>query len=256
MVRTPSIDKNGLKKGAWSKEEDEKLRTYIQKYGHWNWRQLPKFAGLSRCGKSCRLRWMNYLRPGVRRGNYTIEEENLIIKLHKEFGNRWSAIAGKLPGRTDNEIKNHWHAHLRKKQVPKPPKVNDQTEQYNGRSQHVDDADQNQQASSISKFGSIIEKNSGKSQPDIANTNADAFSEVSSLSCDSRLFDAVEWITDYSISSEELFAESFGSFWTEPFILDISHMNNIQWLPPVEDEFMYPFCFLDDGFDSFHELNQ
>ncbi|MFQ6662991.1 hypothetical protein Gotur_030668, partial [Gossypium turneri] len=76
-----------MKKGEWSAEEDDKLRTYVQKYGHWNWHQLPKFAGLKRCGKSCRWRWMNYLRPGLKRGNFTEEEDELIIKLHEQFGN-------------------------------------------------------------------------------------------------------------------------------------------------------------------------
>ncbi|OVA18433.1 SANT/Myb domain [Macleaya cordata] len=74
-------------------------------------------AGLNRCGKSCRLRWLNYLRPGIKRGNITEDEEDLIIRLHNLLGNRWSLIAGRLPGRTDNEIKNHWNTHLSKKSL-------------------------------------------------------------------------------------------------------------------------------------------
>ncbi|GMN25710.1 hypothetical protein TIFTF001_001023 [Ficus carica] len=105
----------GLKKGPWTPEEDQILISFIQQYGHGNWRALPKLAGLLRCGKSCRLRWINYLRPDIKRGNFSKEEEETIIKLHQLLGNRWSAIAAKLPGRTDNEIKNFWHTHLKKK---------------------------------------------------------------------------------------------------------------------------------------------
>ncbi|ESR59829.1 hypothetical protein CICLE_v10018311mg [Citrus x clementina] len=115
MVRAPTYDEKGMKRGAWSKEEDDKLRAYILRYGHWNWTQLPKFAGLSRSGKSCRLRWMNYLRPDIKHGNYTKEEEDTIIKTRQQHGNKWALIAAKLPGRTDNEIKNYWHTHLKKK---------------------------------------------------------------------------------------------------------------------------------------------
>ncbi|GFZ12281.1 myb domain protein 3 [Actinidia rufa] len=114
-MRKPCCDKQDTNKGAWSKQEDQKLIDYIQKHGEGNWRLLPKGAGLLRCGKSCRLRWMNYLRPDLKRGNFGEDEEDLIIKLHALLGNRWSLIAGRLPGRTDNEVKNYWNSHLSKK---------------------------------------------------------------------------------------------------------------------------------------------
>ncbi|RVX15568.1 Protein ODORANT1 [Vitis vinifera] len=79
------------------------------------WRAVPKLAGLRRCGKSCRLRWTNYLRPDLKRGLLTESEEQLVIDLHARLGNRWSKIAARLPGRTDNEIKNHWNTHIKKK---------------------------------------------------------------------------------------------------------------------------------------------
>ncbi|KAF2285465.1 hypothetical protein GH714_004717 [Hevea brasiliensis] len=88
MVRAPCCEKMGLKKGPWTPEEDKILISHIQKYGHSNWRALPKLAGLLRCGKSCRLRWINYLRPDIKRGNFTEEEEETIIKLHEMLGNR------------------------------------------------------------------------------------------------------------------------------------------------------------------------
>ncbi|GAB2228608.1 hypothetical protein Droror1_Dr00022728 [Drosera rotundifolia] len=192
------------KKGAWSKQEDQKLIDYISKHGEGCWRSIPQAAGmritlimltcasysfidsyciylhvlefessvlvlaccssyvhqfdkfqlslaimalvriihtnmrftsihsrapymyiadflyisgLLRCGKSCRLRWMNYLRPNLKRGNFGEDEEDLIIKLHALLGNRWSLIAGRLPGRTDNEVKNYWNSHLREKLI-------------------------------------------------------------------------------------------------------------------------------------------
>ncbi|KAL3834909.1 hypothetical protein ACJIZ3_009645 [Penstemon smallii] len=129
MGRSPCCSKVGLRRGPWSTKEDTTLTNFIQQNGEGQWRSLPKNAGLLRCGKSCRLRWMNYLRPGIKRGNISQDEEDLIVRLHRLLGNRWSLIAGRLPGRTDNEIKNYWNTHLIKKLKesginPKPHKHN------------------------------------------------------------------------------------------------------------------------------------
>ncbi|CAL4896690.1 unnamed protein product [Urochloa decumbens] len=115
MGRSPCCEKAHTNKGAWTKEEDKRLVSYIRAHGEGCWRALPKAAGLLRCGKSCRLRWINYLRPDLKRGNFTEEEDDVIIKLHQILGNKWSLIAGRLPGRTDNEIKNYWNTHIKRK---------------------------------------------------------------------------------------------------------------------------------------------
>lgn len=136
MGRAPCCDKHGVKKGAWTPEEDGILLDYIIKNGtHGTWRSLPKLAGLARCGKSCRLRWTNYLRPNIKRGPFTPEEENTIIQLHGMLGNRWAAIASQLPGRTDNEIKNFWNTSLKKRLLFKG--LNDKTHRSSSRSEPV-----------------------------------------------------------------------------------------------------------------------
>ncbi|XP_058077159.1 transcription factor MYB108 [Magnolia sinica] len=111
---TQSEEEMDLRRGPWTMEEDLILVNYITNHGEGRWNSLARCAGLKRTGKSCRLRWLNYLRPDVRRGNITPEEQLLILELHSRWGNRWSKIAQHLPGRTDNEIKNYWRTRVQK----------------------------------------------------------------------------------------------------------------------------------------------
>ncbi|XVF79615.1 hypothetical protein PTKIN_Ptkin15bG0003400 [Pterospermum kingtungense] len=115
MGKDRSVNKNKMRKGLWSPEEDEKLVKYMLTNGQGCWSDIARNAGLQRCGKSCRLRWINYLRPDLKRGAFSPQEEELIVHLHSILGNRWSQIAARLPGRTDNEIKNFWNSTLKKR---------------------------------------------------------------------------------------------------------------------------------------------
>ncbi|XP_050125617.1 transcription factor MYB13-like [Malus sylvestris] len=121
--RAPCCDKANVKKCPWSPEEEATLKAYIEKHGTGgNWITLPQKIGLRRCGKSCRLRWLNYLRPNIKHGKFSEEEDNNICSLYMSIGSRWSIIAAQLLGRTDNDIKNYWNTRLKKKLLGKQHK--------------------------------------------------------------------------------------------------------------------------------------
>uniref|UniRef100_A0A0D9ZDQ7 Uncharacterized protein n=1 Tax=Oryza glumipatula TaxID=40148 RepID=A0A0D9ZDQ7_9ORYZ len=131
MGRAPCCDKASVKKGPWSPEEDAKLKSYIEQNGTGgNWIALPQKIGLKRCGKSCRLRWLNYLRPNIKHGGFSEEEDRIILSLYISIGSRWSIIAAQLPGRTDNDIKNYWNTRLKKKLFGKQSRKDQRQQQH------------------------------------------------------------------------------------------------------------------------------
>ncbi|CAK7347803.1 unnamed protein product [Dovyalis caffra] len=101
--------KEEIRKGPWKVEEDEVLINHVKKYGPRDWSSIRSKGLLQRTGKSCRLRWVNKLRPNLKNGcKFSAEEEKVVIDLQAEFGNKWARIATYLPGRTDNDVKNFW----------------------------------------------------------------------------------------------------------------------------------------------------
>ncbi|EES13420.1 hypothetical protein BDA96_07G058000 [Sorghum bicolor] len=118
-------------KGSWTVEEDSILRDMVIRLGEGKWCMIAKSLP-GRIGKQCRERWINHLNPNIKKNDiWTEEEDMLLIRSHRSYGKRWSTIARYLPGRPENDIKNHWNSNKRslkskrrlqkKKSEPVPP---------------------------------------------------------------------------------------------------------------------------------------
>ncbi|GJX85906.1 transcription factor MYB13-like protein [Tanacetum coccineum] len=242
-MRPPRFDNFGMKKGAWSEDEDEKLRAFIQKYGHPNWCEIPKLAGLSRSGKSCRLRWMNYLRPNVKHGNFTKEEQDVIVDLHSKHGNKWSMMAAQLPGRSDNEIKNYWHTHLKNRVNVESTKIrNEQIES-------VEPSKANPEGWSMRISNSKMIQDEVGILLAVLSSNLPPSSSTRELTSLSG--------SDYVVPSDvtpSRFCKQAGSFWTEPFLLDneIHASSNEKIFSPLgsTNDLIYQASFQDNIIDD------
>ncbi|CAK8560427.1 unnamed protein product [Lathyrus sativus] len=182
-----------INKGAWSREEDDILSKYVATHGEGKWQKVAQNAGLKRCGKSCRQRWLNYLKPGIKRGDISTDEEDMIIRLHRLLGNRWSLIAKRLPGRTDNEIKNYWNTNLSKKLQKQPTSSSFFVSLHDNHNKHghiVPEAPRPKRLKIVHQHNKILDNNNGSEcdqtsdETSIADFLIDNDHQESLLACD------------------------------------------------------------------------
>ncbi|KAK7330668.1 hypothetical protein VNO77_24866 [Canavalia gladiata] len=260
MGRQPCCDKLGVKKGPWTAEEDKKLINFILTNGQCCWRAVPKLAGLRRCGKSCRLRWTNYLRPDLKRGLLTESEEQLVIDLHARLGNRWSKIAARLPGRTDNEIKNHWNTHIKKKllkmgidPVTHEP-LNKQASSKDSSSSSAEHlAEQGNNLDQVKETDGALNSEENSSSSQAENSSGEESLLLDSICSDDSLINSL-WLDETPL------VEALWDTNTTPKTQNANNNNNdMALLPSWEDNCAWlldcqDFGIHDFGFNSFNDI--
>lgn len=102
-------------RSSWSAEEDKRLVSLVKLYGTKQWPLVASELGTSKPAKACRDRYLNHANPEIKRGDWTHEEDTLLMQLHETHGNHWTKIAKFIQGRTANNVKNRWHGYLKKR---------------------------------------------------------------------------------------------------------------------------------------------
>ncbi|CAH9094605.1 unnamed protein product [Cuscuta epithymum] len=237
-----------LRKGAWTQEEDNILRKCIDKFGEGKWHLVPARAGLNRCRKSCRLRWLNYLRPDIKRGHFGLDEVDLILRLHKLLGNRWSLIAGRIPGRTANDVKNYWNTHLQRKKTEFPmaasstqekgkrkkaPNISESSAVIRPRpSRFLINPASRKQSTAGESTDDVPAAQQGTAPPEPPSTSSpvdlrrdDNFHEradlVTNLSPEETLSDTMQWWEDFLVGDEETTSIEEGEIGWGDFPIDV-----------------------------------